>query len=219
MLLGILCGLCCLSLGSEVAASEKFPAGTLLVMENCNSVVEGWSQSSVGHVAIAFPENGQCCVYEATPGCVRKVSLEDYQAELAALNLRRRQKLRVKVYSPEESFSEDEVTAMRCYLDTQLGRRYSIANYARNRVGDGIHCAELASHTLNHSGRFEFTDCHRITPGTLTERIAEHYNPPTDLAVPTAIVKEDWCTRSWRQWTGYSQWCRWSFGEAWSWCW
>jgi hypothetical protein len=219
MFAACLWGLSWLSVGAETREPD-FPAGSLIVLENCNSFVEGWTHSSVGHVALVFPEESQDWVFEATPGRVRKVSLTAYQQELAELNERRRDDILAKIYSPREPYSEEELCAMRCYLETQLGRRYSISNYGRNRVGDGIHCAELAANTLNCSGRFVFERCHRETPGSLTTKIAEDYHPGVTWSLTAAkMPSETWCARSWRRWTGYGQWCRWSCGEAWSWCW
>lgn len=208
-----------LAAGAEAPPTKEYPAGSLLVLENCNSFVEGWTRSAVGHVALIFPENGQSWVFEAAPGRVRKVTLSAYEAELAELNRRRREDIVAKVYAPREPYSEDELTAMRCYLDSQMGRRYSISNYGRNRVGDGIHCAELASNTLNCSDRFEFSECHRETPGTLTAKLTPLYERGRPLIPAARTVNEDWCTRSWQRWTSWGQWCSWSCGEAWSWCW
>lgn len=214
--------LCVLAWGvSGAAPAATAPAvsdGSLLVLENCNQVVESWTRSPVGHVGLLFSEEGQLWVYEATPGQVRRVTLVDYETELAQLNRYRRTPTIAKIYEPREAFSVEEVTAMRCYLDSQLGRRYSISNYGRNRVGDGIHCAELASHTLNHSNRFEIRHCHRVSPARLVDVVANAYEPPEELAVQAPLVKESWCARSWRQWASWSRWCQWSYGEAWSWC-
>lgn len=219
MFAACLWGLFWLATGAEVQEPEVH-AGSLIVLENCNSFVEGWTRSSVGHVALVFPEGGQDWIFEATPGHVRKVTLAAYRQELGELNQRRRKDIRAKIYSPREAYTEDELADMRCYLETQLGRRYSISNYGRNRVGDGIHCAELASHTLNCSGRFQIAQCHRETPGTLTARLTGVYAPGVEWPILAAgDANESWCARSWQRWIGYGQWCRWSCGEAWAWCW
>src|SRR5437867_4329733 len=65
---------------------EDFPDGTLLFVENCNSIVEWRTKSEVAHVALLFHDGSDAWVYEATPGKVHRVLLGDYLTELSRLN-------------------------------------------------------------------------------------------------------------------------------------
>src|SRR5688572_30047563 len=129
----------------------KLADGTLLFLENCNSVVEWSTRGRIAHVAILIHESSEPWVYEATPATVRRVTLADYYMELARLNQKRSAGEQVKLVAlfPLRAYDAEEVARMKKYLDEQLGRRYSVKSYVRKKPADGIHCAELASTTLN----------------------------------------------------------------------
>src|SRR5262249_39664775 len=115
--------------------------GTLLFLENCSTVVERATHGEIPHVALVFGENGQQWVYEATPAKVRRVRLADYLIDLARTNQRRKEADEIRAFAlrPEPEYSPDEIAKMRTYLDSQLGRRYSVKNYVRGKPYDGIH--------------------------------------------------------------------------------
>src|SRR5688500_849745 len=183
----------------SVAAAPKLEDGTLVFLENVNSVVEYSTRGKIGHVALAFTDGQEAYIYEATPAEVRRVKVAEYYAELARLNKRRDDDDQVRVWMlrPKKAYSPAEIAAMRKYLDGQIGRRYSLRSYVRGKPGDGshsarlgplevkiavdvkdsdlkdsrqdpppagIHCAELASTTLNQTDRYGFENCHRIHP-------------------------------------------------------
>jgi hypothetical protein len=197
--------------------------GTLMFLENCNSVVEYSTGGEIGHVALVFNDDDGCNVYEATPGQVRQVSLDDYLAELARINRRRdaNDQVRALAYRPTPSYSESELAAMRAALDAQVGRRYSIRNYVRRNPGDGIHCAELTALVLNASGRFQLERGAKIHPGALYAQIevSQHYGPAEELAILQPEDRETWCVRAQRRTAEWFTWCGWSCREAWLWCW
>jgi hypothetical protein len=231
----------------SLGASPQAPLadGTLLFLENCNSVVQWTTQSEIGHVALAFTDGGQPYIYEATPAQVRRVTADEYYAELARLNLRRDEDERIRVWAlkPARPYSAKEIVRMREYLDGQVGRRYSVRNYVLKKPADGthsvelgrvqvkvavdlkdppsegIHCAELASTTLNQSGRYGFDDCHRIDPQGLYAAMKPASAAPLEIAVPAPAAEETWCVRAQRRWGQWRTWCGWSCQEAWSWCW
>lgn len=211
-----------LTLGASTGAErDAFENGTLIFLENCNSVVEYSTRADIGHVAMVFRsdagEGAAVWIYEATPGEVRRVLLNEYYAELARINKRRDSDDQVRVWAlrPKKPYSDDEVSRMREYLDEQVGRRYSIKNYVRKKPGDGIHCAELASNTLNRSGRFVFEQCHRIHPSALFAAMKSTHHSPVEVQIPTLTAKESWCVRANRRWSEWSNWCGWSCKEAW----
>jgi len=196
---------------------EAFPDGTLLFLENCNSVVEWRSHSEVAHVALLFADGSEEWVYEATPGKVRRVPLGDYLAELSRLNRRRddEQKIRVLALHPKPAYAPAEISKMRAYLDEQIGRRYSVKNYVRGKPYDGIHCAKLAATTLNQSGRYAFSGYHKFTPQALYELVLATHAPPEQLEIPQLANKEPWWLRTHRRVIAWLTWCRWSSREAW----
>ena len=107
---------------------------------------------------------------------------------------------------------------MREYLNSQLGRRYSVKNYVVGQPGDGVHCAELAANTLNRSGRFSLEDCQKLHPTALYKAVQPQYSPRVAIELP-APASETWCVRAQHRWSGWFTWCGWSCREAWSFCW
>ena len=164
--------------GSE---PEGTPAeGTLLFLENCNSVVEWTTRGEIAHVAIVFYDAGEAWVYEATPGKVRRVTLAEYHLELARLNKRRNadNQVRLLPLAPKPSYASAELARMHKFVDEQLGRRYSVKNYVRGKPHDGVHCAELTASTLNQAGRLAFGECHKISPQALYSAVwPTHFKP------------------------------------------
>jgi len=143
--------------------------------------------------------------------------LDDYFVELARLNKKRDDddQIRVLALRPQPQYSSEEVAKMRSYLDAQLGRRYSVKNYVRGKPYDGIHCAELATSTLNQSGRYGYQDCHKINPQAFYTLAKESHAAPLSLAIPDLEMQEPWLVRFQRRCLACFSWCRWSSREAW----
>jgi hypothetical protein len=197
--------------------------GSLVVLENCNHWVERYTHASIGHVAVAANDGGQTWIYEATPGKVRRLAWEDYRAELAQLNgdraRRKKNAIVTWVLSPKQALSHDQSDALKNYLHRQLDRRYSVRGIVRGKVGDGIHCAELASHALNTAGLASIEDCHKQSPAAVRDAVAPTFKTAYQVSIALPPVEETWCQRSWRQWSSVGMLCRWSWGEAWRFCW
>ncbi|WP_254511645.1 hypothetical protein [Anatilimnocola floriformis] len=203
------------------SAQPEIGEGSLLFLENCNSVVEYATRDEIGHVAIAFRDGNETWIYEATPGNVRRVTFAEYDQELARINAgrNRREPVRLWIVAPEQKFTAAETTAMREYLDEQLGRRYSVKNYVLGKPGDGTHCAELAANTLNRSGRFELADSHTIHPAKLMKIVEPVYSVKTEHQIAPLAASEPWYVRWGRCCSSTGNWCTWSCREAWSFCW
>lgn len=220
----ILCAAVTLCGVSETSATTKdhgFPDGTLLFLENASSAVELTTRGQIGHVALVFNDRDVAWVYEATPAKVRRVTLDEYKGELARLNRGRDEEnqIRTWILRPAIAYQADEAARMRAFVDEQLGRRYSVKNYVRGQPYDGIHCAELASSTLNQSGRYAFERCHKIHPQALYTAVLPTHAAPVALDLAPPAAKEPWRLRAHRRWSQWSTWCGWSFREAWLFCW
>jgi hypothetical protein len=220
-LLRLLVALICFASSAAASRAASFPVGTLLFLENCNSVVEYTTRGEVAHVALVFRDSDDAWVYEATPGKVRRVKIEEYFVELSRLNHRRDDddQIRMLAVRPKTAYTDDEVAKMRTFLDGQIGRRYSVKNYVRGKPSDGIHCAELASSTLNQSGRYAFQDCHKLHPQALYAAVLPTHGTPDAVAIPPLANQEPWSVRAQRRWLGWFTWCRWSCREAWLFLW
>ena len=209
-----------LFVASLAVCAEPLEDGSLIVLENCSSVVQRATHGSVGHVAIVMNEKQEAWVYEAIPGKVRRLTVDEYYAELSRLNARKNEEKQIRTFvlRPEKPYTQPEREAMRHYLDEQVGRRYSVKGYVRGQESAGVHCAELASHTLNESGRYHWEHCHSISPSQLQELVDSTYSDPTAVELPAYAEEESWCQRAQRRWDSFRVWCSWSCGEAWYFC-
>lgn len=210
-----------LLIASLATAAEPLEDGTLIFLENCSSIVERSTHGSVGHVAIVINEGSEPWLYEAIPGKVRHLKADDYFAELSRLNARKDEDKHIRAFAlrPEKPFTAAERQAMQHYLEEQVGRRYSVQGYVRGKDGAGIHCAELASHTLNESGRYHWEHCYSISPSKLQEIVDPTYQEPVAVQIPMLTAEESWCERAQRRWDSIRNWCSWSCGEACTFCW
>ena len=193
--------------------------GTLLALHNSNKVVSRYTGSDVNHIAMIINVSGSPWVYEATPAEVRRVPLSTYYREIGELNARRHQPMQVWVHRPRRVYAPAQIACMKAFLNGQVGRRYSVKNYVRNRSSDGIHCAELAATTLTWSGRFEFEDPYQENPASLMVKVSEWYRPPVLASIRRPKPEGSWCSRSWQSWAGFFSWCNWAWHESWTWCW
>lgn len=203
---------------SLFTASPEIDDGSLLFLENCNSVVEYSTGGEIGHVSLAFRDGNETYVYEATPGKVRRLTFADYQEELARINRGRNrgEPIKLLIARPARPFSSAEVAAMQEFLDEQLGRRYSVKNYVKGKPGDGTHCAELAANTLNKSGRFDLAESYTIHPAKLATIVEPEYPKRIEFEIGPPAIVEPWYVRWGRCCNESSNWCGWSCREAWS---
>jgi hypothetical protein len=212
------------SLFANEASSDPAPAdGSLVFLENSNYFVERYTEASIGHVAVVIRDGGRPLVYEATPGRVRKVTWDDYLLELGKLNQDRswrgKKLIAGWVLAPKTPYSSSEISHMRRYLESQIARRYSILGYLRGQQSDGVHCAELASHTISFGGRFDIDDCYKQTPSSVMALAQSQHRPKTALTIPEPAKAEPWCSAACRRWSNYWMMARWSIREVWHYAW
>lgn len=202
-----------------VPAAVDIPDGSLLVLKDSNKPVTRWTGSDITHVAVIVEHDNRKWVYEATPAKVRRVSLLNYCAEIAELNTRRKKQTRVLMLKPKQPYTTNQLEVMRKYMTTQIGRRYSIKGYVRDRQVDGIHCAHFASSALSSTGRFEFPEEHfAISPAEFFDHVKSQHKPPVAITIKPRVAEESWCSRSCRQWGAFLSWCNWACYETWTFC-
>ncbi|MGE0755794.1 MAG: hypothetical protein AB7F89_07655 [Pirellulaceae bacterium] len=209
-------GWCC----ALLCAAANIPDGSVIVLENSNPIVEAYTRSEVTHVGLVLQKDGREWVYEATPSVVRRIPLASYYEELGEHNRRRREssRLRVRLYPPRTDYTDKELTDLKAFLDSQLGRRYSVKGYVRSRPGDGIHCAELVASALATTGRHELTRPYAINPAQLVSRLAPTHRSPIVVALPEVEPQGSLCQRSWGWWSGLWSWCAWASWETFTFC-
>ncbi len=197
------------------------PDGSILYLTNSNKAVHLASDSNITHVAMLIREGKRRWVYEATPAKVRRLPLEQYHHELSHLNDQRSSDMRLYAARPTREYKSVQLKRMKTYLKEQLGRRYSVKGYIRDKQADGIHCAELVTRTIGKSGRANFHRNYAITPGEIVGLTSDVYGKPKRLAIkaPAKVAKKSWCDNCWSDCKGWTSWCGWSLRESWSWCW
>jgi hypothetical protein len=203
---------------ATLCGAIEVQSGSLIFLENSDKIVDAYTRSRIDHVAIVLRLEDQPWVYEATPPRVRRISLARYYNELAAAQAAGERKVRVWLVAPADPFSVAEIQLMRRYLDRQLGRRYSVRGYVRDKEGDGIHCAELAANSLSQCGRIKLDQCYNESPASLLANVGTIYLAKHEVQVPTIEPRGSWCQR-WRAcWSSFASWCGWSCREAWTFC-
>ncbi len=202
---------------SLTAAADPVP-GSLLFLQDSNRIVQRVTGSEISHVAIVMSHKGKSWVYEAEPAVVRRVPLTTYYQELADLNRSRKTKMKAWLLRPERTYRSSELADMKKFLDSQLGRRYSVRNYVRGKPGEGIHCAELAAEALSFATRYDLKRAYAFDPGALLKHLQPEHRQPRIVSLPRATPKKSWCERSWKSWLSCREWCEWSCYETWAFC-
>lgn len=167
--------------------------GSLIFIEHGMNVIERVTDSTITHVAITVNEGGKIWVYESTPPKVRRVTLEDYYAEIQADNEERQRKgkpqMRMWVMRPNKPYSKEKLGIMKSYLDKQIGKRYSILDYILKRPTEGYHCSELVAHALTHLGIIKCDKPCAESPKDVIKSVANQYLRPIEVCRMVAPAK------------------------------
>lgn len=147
--------------------------GSLLFLENSNPVVKSHTRSSITHVAIVLYEDGEPWVYEAEPPRVKRIKFDEYIKEVKKLR-RRCPKLKMWTADPSD-WEIIDIEAMKKYADSQVGRKYSIGSWVKNRPSRGIHCGEYVLYILEKGGIDSISDRPwRTSPGDIWDAFYLH---------------------------------------------
>lgn len=148
----------------EVA--EECCTGTLLFSEGDCLTIRCYTWSPYTHVAIVMMENDQPVVYDSMNGIgVRRLPLGEYiQFESYATK-------NIVVMNPVKEFTPDQEECLKAYLDSQLGRPYSVRHYVVGSENEGIHCSEYVSAALKESNLLKVERPHKVSPASLYEGV------------------------------------------------
>ena len=181
----------CIILFPMQAFARDLDNGTLLFLKNGRNIVQRYTHSKFTHVGMVFNIDGEPWLYEATPPKVRRIKLSTYYEEVRKFNAKRDQKdgdAEVWIYRPIIPYRTAQVASMRSYLDSQLGRKYSVSSYLFGEFRKGCHCSELMSETLNRSGLFRFGRTFRMSPGDVAREVGLNYDQPTRVMLRSKLV-------------------------------
>ena len=150
--------------------------GTVIIVENgfLSRPITKITGSGKCHCAIILYQGGQPWVYEATLPHVRKMPLVDYQKWLEQRRLRcmSRGLTNRSIYyrQPKTPYTVEQLARMKIYAESQLGRKYMMRGYWKQRKVRGTHCSQFVSEVIAQSYRIQ-SDGSKETPRSLDEKI------------------------------------------------
>ena len=125
--------------------TEQIENGSLLFVANGNNIVQTHTNSTLTHVGVVLNNNGDPWFYDAIPPKVRKIKLADYIEEIKKENNKKKAKVKLIVWiaRPDHPLNQTEYKIMKKYLESQIGKPYSIDSFVLGAPGNGVHCCEM----------------------------------------------------------------------------
>jgi len=176
--------------------NREVQTGTLLLSEGDCLAVKIFSKSEFTHVGVVVVRNGTPFVYDSTNGFgVRCQTLSHY--------LKSQQPDVLHAFHPRQKLNVKRAGALAQYLDSQLGRPYSIKHFMTGKRADGVHCSEYATDALMACNLIRAQRPAKVSPASLLQGVlkADLYkkgNPVRLKAVAVAEpVGDSWCEQAW----------------------
>lgn len=159
---------------------RPYPAdGSVILWENgiLRRPIYENTGSDLTHAAIVLYIGLEPWVYEAVPPRVHRLPLSMYLKKLEEMRQSpffQRREFSWFLIQPCNSFTADELKAMKQYADSQLGRRYMLRGWWENREVRGIHCSQFVGNTIGRSG-WIVSSRYRESPGSLHAKLTPLY--------------------------------------------
>jgi hypothetical protein len=135
------------------------------------------TDSTLTHAAIVLYQGDEPWVYESTPPRVARMPLAEYVSLLESKS--EKHGFSWFVMAPRVPYSIRELTAMKEYADSQLGRPYMLRGWWKGREVRGIFCSEYVGNIIEKSGRIVSAN-YRESPGSLYTKLSKFYETSTD---------------------------------------
>lgn len=170
-------------------------SGSLIFSQGDCLAVKLFSGSPYTHVGVVVRQAGQHWVYDSMSGVgVRKTPLEEYVLLQTPCTLH--------VIHPQKPFDVDETAALADYLESQLGRHYSVKHHLTGCEAEGIHCAEYAVSGFMAANRLKADRPAKVSPGSLlvgVQEAGQARDGGTFLLSPAPIAVEarGWWSQLW----------------------
>lgn len=162
----------------------EVPDGTLLFIENGSRIVMNETNSPFSHVAIIVNVDEEAWVYEADRPRVQRLRLHDYIDKIQNINAKKRRQRRIWLMRPKVPLKEDESARLIQYLDSQVGKRYSIGGYLSGRSNcKRIHCGELTANALRVAGKRICGNACCHVPRTIMQAMRGQYHEAQQIAI------------------------------------
>lgn len=183
----------------EETAAELAPqlqTGSLLFNQGDCLAIRVFTASPYTHVAIVVIEDGEPIVYDSQNGIgVRRQTLHEYLVSQSPDALH--------VFHPRRPLTAEQGRVLAAYLESQLGRPYSVKHHLTGRRAEGVHCSEYVTDALMSIELLHADRPPKVSPASLVTGITEGqiYNSgrTIDLAPPDAPEPEGMnrCERLW----------------------
>jgi hypothetical protein len=134
------------------------------------NLISRHTDSTLTHAAIILYDNGEPWVYEATPPRVCRTALPEYLRLLEKKS--QRHEMSWFILEPRIPYSSRELSAMKRYAESQLGRPYMLRGWWKGREVRGIFCSEYVADILEQSGRINSAHIHE-SPGSLYIKVRD----------------------------------------------
>jgi hypothetical protein len=133
--------------------------------------------SPIVHTAIVLYDEDKPYVYEATVPVVRRMPLDAYYRLLddksgKPFNIKRGFKW--YVVQPCIPYTSQQLTSMKQYARSQLGRPYMLRGWWKNREVKGIFCSQYVGNCIEKSGRIVSANF-KESPGSLFKKLKGLY--------------------------------------------
>lgn len=133
------------------------------------------TDSNITHAAIILYHHGESWVYESVPPCVHKVPLRDYLLELRLKQSQHpKRNLTWFMMQPKVPYAQHELTIMKQYAESQLGRPYMLRGWWMGREVRGLFCSQYIGNIIEQTGLIESSNW-RESPGSLHAKLSPHY--------------------------------------------
>jgi hypothetical protein len=130
--------------------------------------------SDITHAAIVlYDGDDEPWVYEAVPPCVRKIRLSEYEKELQTQGQKRRDFSWFSM-SPKIPYTVKQLTEMKKYAESQLGRPYMLRGWWKGYEVRGIFCSQYVGNTIERSELITSGSV-RESPGSLYRKLLTKY--------------------------------------------
>ena len=135
------------------------------------------TDSTITHAAVILYVNDEPWVYEAVPPRVHKMPLADYCRMLEVKS--RRHAIQNRgftwfIIQPRTPYTAEQLEAMKCYAESQLGRPYMLRGWWKGHEVRGIFCSQYVGDVIEQSGKISSAHI-RESPASLYQKLIAFY--------------------------------------------
>lgn len=185
------------ALASQIG--EHCQTGTLIFSRGDCLAIKIYTGSGYTHVAAVVKHGNSINVYDSMNGVgVRRLTLSEY--------LETQQPDEVRLFQPRREFTDEEAACFRAFLESQLGRPYSVKHHLTGKKAKGVHCSEYVTEALIAIDWLQADNPVKVSPASLVTGIESHgvhaQGPRFEVPfVVEPIPEPTSCCGRWWQWT------------------